>query len=126
MFAQHTGKGRLHRLALAPMEDGESVADRKKSHAFCQPPGYVSHLSDSKSIKKGPLLTSVVHTELGKENINKAEQPSDTVFLDSAACPPSHWGLRLTHSSRGFWSCARLMGGPKILKKRLHFLWEAP
>lgn len=77
MFAQHTGKGRLHRLALAPMEDGESVADRKKSHAFCQPPGYVSHLSDSKSIKKGPLLTSVVHTELRKDNINKAEQSSD-------------------------------------------------
>lgn len=50
MFAQHPGKGRLHRLALAQMEDGESAADRKKSHAVCQPPGYVSHLSDSKSI----------------------------------------------------------------------------
>lgn len=75
---------------------------------------------------KSTLLTSVVHTELRKEKTNKAEQISDTFILDSVACLPSHWGLRLTHSSQGFWSCARLTGGPEILKKRLHFLWEAP
>lgn len=102
MFAQHTGKGRLHGLALAWMEEEEEEeedaangeSEERKVMLFANHRD-VLLTSQTLNLLKNPstLLSSVVHTELRREGTDKAEQSPGTFFLQLGGTSTQPLGL---------------------------------